>query len=206
MKNQRILLGLIWLTTVIIAYFAGSTGTSPQIGTTHGSSQPDVKAGRDSEGRAPVVRKLDASEEESGERGKTNIAILIARARVEFGSGMGGMMNIRGMMRAMAPLVELDDSQLQEALAEIEKTIKEPQQKMMFYSILLGQWAEKDGKAALEYAEKNMKNNAMFDFGVKASILGAWARSNPEAAWRWFESEGKASGNERTATDRKSVV
>ena len=38
------------------------------------------------------------------------------------GGGMGGMMNIRAMLRAIAPIAELDDSQLQEALAEVMRT------------------------------------------------------------------------------------
>jgi hypothetical protein len=147
-----------------------------------------------------VVQKLDGNEEDPGRKEKANIPLLLARARVEMASGMGGMMNMRGMFRAIAPIIELDDAQVQEALAEVERSIKEPQQKMMFYSLLLSQWAEKDGKAALDYAEKNLKTGPMFDMGVKGGILGAWARTDPDAAWRWYETEGKASGNDRTAS------
>lgn len=198
MKNQRILLGTIWGISLVIAYFAGGTGSPVQPtavsdgGRTGRGTSADLSP-------QPIVRKVEASEEDPGRNEKANIPLLIAKARVEMGAGMGGMMNMRGMFRAIAPLLELDDSQIQEALAEIEKTIKEPQQRMMFYSILLGQWAEKDGKAALDYAERNMKGNPMFDMGVKASILGAWSRTNPEAAWRWFETEGKTSANERSS-------
>lgn len=197
MNTKRILFGLIWLASVVIAFFAGSAAM-PMQSEPPGSAAPSAsRDGSAAGGAQSIVRKVDASEEDPGRREKANIPMLIAKARVELGSGMGGMMNLRGMFRAIAPLVELDDSQIQEALAEIERTTKEPQQKMMFYSILLGQWAEKDGKAALDYAEKNLKGNGMFDFGVKGSILGAWSRTNPDAAWRWFETEGKAAGNER---------
>jgi hypothetical protein len=133
--------------------------------------------------------------------GKKNVANIIGRARVEMGSGMNGMMNIRGMLRAIAPLTELDDSQLQEALAEVEKTVREPQQKMMFYSLLLGQWAETDGPGALAYAEKNLKSKGPFDFGVRSSILGSWARQDPDAVWRWYQKE-----REKGASDPNSQM
>ena len=198
MKNQRILLGTIWGISLVIAYFAGGTGSPVQPAAVSDGGRTGRGTSADLSPQ-PIVRKVEASEEDPGRNEKANIPLLIAKARVEMGAGMGGMMNMRGMFRAIAPLLELDDSQIQEALAEIEKTIKEPQQRMMFYSILLGQWAEKDGKAALDYAERNMKGNPMFDMGVKASILGAWSRTNPEAAWRWFETEGKTSANERSS-------
>ena len=195
MKNQRILIGLAWVITIVIAYFAGGTGTPAQPAASGGKDttqggNTNGGGGTGSEART-VVRKLDGTEEDPGRREKANIPMLIAKARVEMGSGMGGMMNMRGMLRAIAPIIELDDSQIQEALSEVEKSIKEPQQRMMFYSILLGQWAEKDGKAALDYADKNIKDNPMFGMGIKASIIGGWARTNPDAAWRWYESEGK---------------
>ena len=198
MKNQRFLLGTIWGISLVIAYFAGGTGSPVQPAAVSDGGRTGRGTSADLSPQ-PIVRKVEASEEDPGRNEKANIPLLIAKARVEMGAGMGGMMNMRGMFRAIAPLLELDDSQIQEALAEIEKTIKEPQQRMMFYSILLGQWAEKDGKAALDYAERNMKGNPMFDMGVKASILGAWSRTNPEAAWRWFETEGKTSANERSS-------
>lgn len=198
MNIQRIAIALLWLVTVVAAYFiGGSDETNPSTPTANPAS---VSAGSENtSGRGPreVVRKLDGTEEDPGRREKANIPMLIAKARVEMGSGMGGMMNMRGMLRAITPIVDLDDSQIQEALAEVEKSIKEPQQRMMFYSILLGQWAEKDGKAALDYAEKSIKDHPMFGMGIKASIIGSWARTNPDAAWRWYESEGKNSGDGR---------
>ena len=198
MNIQRIAIALLWLVTVVAAYFIG--GNNETIPGTPAANTASAHAGGDTgneRGPREVVRKQDGSEDDPGHREKANIPMLIAKARVEMGSGMGGMMNMRGMLRAIAPIIELDDSQIQEALAEVEKSIKEPQQRMMFYSILLGQWAEKDGKAALDYADKSIKDNPMFGMGIKASIIGSWARTNPDAAWRWYESEGKNSGDGR---------
>ena len=194
MKNQRLLLALAWIATVAIAYFAGSSGgtSNPPVASSSQSASNAGGSGTDAaRGAREVVRKIEPSEEELADGGKKDIALMIARARVEMGTGMGGMMNMRGMIRAISPLIELNDAQVQEALAEVEKTVKDPQGRMMFYSILLSQWAERDGRAALAYAEKNVEKGSMFGMGIKGPILGAWARTDPDAAWRWFETEGK---------------
>ncbi len=199
MNNQRILIGLTWAVSLVIVYFVGGTGSPVQ----QSPVGDEGRIGRSSSSSTElspqvILRRVDAGEENPEMSEKANIPMMIAKARMEMGSGMGGVMNMRGMFRAIAPLLELRDSQIQEALAEIDKTMKEPQQKMMFYSILLGLWAEKDGKAALDYAEKNLKGNPILDGGVKSGIIGAWSRTNPEAAWRWFEAEGKSISNERS--------
>ena len=194
MKNQRLLLTLAWLATIVIAYLAGSSGGTSSSSVSGGTQTgtPSGAGGTDAtRGNREVVRKIEPGEEESVDGGKKDIALMIARARVEMGTGMGGMMNMRGMIRAISPLIELNDAQIQEALAEVEKTVKDPQGRMMFYSILLSQWAERDGRAALAYAEKNVEKGSMFGMGIKGPILGAWARTDPDAAWRWFETEGK---------------
>ena len=210
MKRETILLGAAWVATVVVAYFVGtgigeSTGKSAAAGNAAspaGNSTPaggSAAPGGSREQRA-FLRRADELDDSGTPTpgGKQNIQLLIARARQQFGIGMGGMMNIRGMFRAIAPLVELDDAQLHDALAEVEKTVTEPQAKMMFYSVLLGQWAETDGKAALAYADEKLGDGSPFNFGVRASILGAWARRDPDSVWRWYQTERKDDGNEQS--------
>jgi hypothetical protein len=202
MNTQRIFIGLLWLVSLLAAYFIGGTGRTGQP-----APSADIPAAKapvardDSPGhqQRTITRKLDGTEEAGARGEKADIPALITRARASMGGGMGGMMDLRAILRAIAPLLDLDDAQLQEAIAEIEKTVREPQQKMMLLSILLGQWAEKDGKAALDYADKNLGKSPMMGMGMKSSILGSWARSDPDAAWRWFQTEGKVSGNERSS-------
>lgn len=210
MKREHLLIAVAWIATVVVAYFIGSGGDSSKsqaaTGSTGKNSSQNAASGSGSAGSSDAhsqrsfVRKFDELDENmKGPDGKPNIVALIARARQQMGVGMGGMMNIRGMLRAIAPLVELDDSQLQDALAEVEKTVKEPQQKMMMYSLLLGQWAETDGKAALAYAEQKLgTNTSPMDFGIRASIVGAWSRRDPDGVWRWYQTERKDDGNDRT--------
>ena len=69
---------------------------------------------------------------------------------------------------------------------------------MMFYSLLLGQWAETDGRAALAYAEEKVGGSSPFNMGVSTAVLGSWAHSDPEGAWKWFQTERKDDGNNQT--------
>jgi hypothetical protein len=190
--TTRVLVGVLWLSTVAAAYFLGQSGATvpgavapanPASAGTAAVNSEEARSGR-------VVEAFTGNTpDDLLPGGRKNVASMVARARAEMASGMNGMMNFRGMLRAIAPMAELDDAQIQEALAEVEKTTREPQQKMMFYSLLLGQWAENDGPAALAYAEKNMKGKGMFDFGIKSAVLGSWARRDPDAVWRWYQTE-----------------
>ncbi len=196
MNTPRLLIVVSWVASLVVAYFIGASGNRAQHpGTAISAEAPGTGAAANS------TREVDARAEETAEstkREKRDVRLLIAKARLEMGSGMGGMMNIRGMLRAIAPLADLDDAQIQEALGEVEKSIREPQQKMMLYSLLLGQWAETDGRAALTYAQAKLDKGSMFDMGVTFSVLGSWARRDPEAAWKWFSTEQQDDGTDRT--------
>ncbi len=214
MKREHILIGIAWIATVAVAYMVGSNVESSK-GNTAAAGAAGTKTegagggagAADSKQQRSFLRKFGDFEDATlGADGKPNLVALIARARQQFASGMGGMMNIRGMLRAIAPLAELDDSQLQDALAEVEKTVRDPQQKMMFYSLLLGQWAETDGKAALAYADEKLGSGSPFDMGVRGSILASWARRDPDGVWKWFQTERKDDGNDRTKGMLVSMV
>jgi hypothetical protein len=203
----RIVFAVLWLASIAAAYFIGQGGSSST-----------SSAGKSSESNSGVSSTAEANRKSGsivgtfsdpdgapvGER--KNVASLIGRARAEMASGMQGMMNLRGMLRAIAPLAELDDAQLQEALKEVENNVREPQQKMMFYSILLGQWAESDGPAALKYAEEKLKGKTPFDFGVRGAIIGAWARRDPDAVWRWYQANREASEGDPNSQMTLSAV
>jgi len=204
MNRKHVVLVIAYVGSLAIAYWMG-VGTSP----VRELTPPVTTAGSATvlptkEKPEAVSRADDAAEE--GKAGKKDVRMLIAKARLEFATGMGGMMNIRGMLRAIAPIAELDDSQIQEALAEVEKTVREPQQKMMFYSLLLGQWAETDGPGAMKYAQAKMEKGSMFNMGMTMSVLGTWAHRDPEAVWKWWQTEGADDGNEQTHRMAVSAV
>ena len=203
MKTHRLLLAAVWLATLAAAYFLGGRGESSPSPALPMTVESGVPAAPRAE-RGAVERTAGETREENA-KAKADLPAIIARARMEMLSGAGGMMNIRGMLRAIAPIADLDDAQMQEALVEVEHSVREPQVKMMFYSLLLGQWAETDGRAAMTYAQAKLDKNSMFDMGVTSSVLGTWAQRDPEAAWKWFGTE-QNDGSDRTRMMALSAI
>jgi hypothetical protein len=198
MNTQRLLIAVLWMASLTAAYFIGSSGTAADRPTAPANAITGSGPGAAGAASAEEAAKAEAARkvarqfggaDETTPDGKPTVASIIGRARLQIAGGMNGFMNIRGMMRAFAPIADLDDAQIPEALAEVERSVKEPQAQMMFYSMLLSQWAEKDGLSALKYAKEKVGTNKMFAMGVEGAVLGAWAHSNPEAAWKWYQED-----------------
>ncbi len=107
----------------------------------------------------------------------------------------GAMQNPTAMMRAMSLLEKIRPEDLTEALAEAEG-MKDPQSKMMIYMALIGKWAERDGPAAMKYAEEHAKDLGMAGSVMKMSAAASWAETDPDAVWAWYQKnkEGDSGG------------
>ncbi len=200
MNLSRLILTAAFIATFAIGYFIGGSGAkqTPSDAISANQPAPDASAKTVAD---DVPRNRNPRDADPAIEPKPDAKLLVAKARLSWGGGMGGMMNLRELMRAFAPLAELNEAQLQEALAEIEKTVREPQQKMMFCALLLGQWAETDGRAAMAYAQEKLEKGSMLDMSVTPSVLGTWARSNPEEAWKWFNA-----GHSQDFGDRRQML
>ena len=197
----RVLIGFTWIASVAAAYFIGQSGTPAPLPAGQQGPGAAKAADKSASGSFRPGHEIEGYQEARDEsaQGTKSVADLITRARVEMAGGMNGFMNMRGMMRAFAPLAELTDAQVQEALAEVEATVKDPQQRMMFHALLLSQWAETDGPAALAYAEEKAKGKGPFDGGAKMAVIGSWARQDPDAVWRWFQSQKEKNPSDPSA-------
>ncbi len=196
----RGVVAIIILIAVIGAYLLGKDA---------GGREAVAEAEKIAGGKGGTGGSLSGLDSEQGRRGggagidpnnpdaplsQPSVKSIIARARVKM---QGGMMNMSGMMRALAMLDSITDEQIQEALAEVERSVKEPQQKMMFGMLLLARWAESDGPAALAYAEEHFSAKNPMMMGMKTGVISAWAQSDPEAAWDWYEKQDPDSGGGR---------
>lgn len=158
---------------------SGAGGSLSALG--GGVERPGGSGGSRGSGEADLVRPYK----------KPTVKSIIGRASRKM---QGGMMNLSGIMRSVAMLDEISDDELLTALDEVERSIKEPQKKMMFAMMLLGRWAEIDGPAALAYAEKNYDDGNPMMQQVKMSVVSSWAQGDPDAAWDWYvkqEDDGK---------------
>ncbi len=189
MNTPRIFVAAAWLASLAAAYFSGSSGESARHSTAAPPAPTPVPTV--SADAVPAAAPGDEASREEVRSEQPSVALLIARARLEMAGGNPGMRNSRGMLRAMAALAELDDAQIQEALAEVEQSVREAGQKQMLYSALLGLWAETDGRAAMAYAQGKLGKSSLFENGAVQTVIDAWALRDPEAVWKWFEAQPK---------------
>ena len=115
-----------------------------------------------------------------------NVSALIASMKAEFGSSGGMIYNASAMMRIMAPIADLTEDQIYEALDEVSKTVPAQQQKMMFYQLLLGRLAEADGRKAMEYVTEKLADEKGMYASMIVAVIGTWVQRDPEGAWNWF--------------------
>ena len=186
----RMVLCVFWLASLGAAYYFGTQQASSVRKSPQGSQA--VRASQGGNGLNGMGGAADR-DPEGGEQpasvgaekaGDIDVPSLIARIRTQVGSGPGMMYNPSAMMKAMAPLADLSVAQVREALVEVEATVTNPQQKMMFYSLLLGRLAETEGAEAMAYVEQNVEGNVKGPIAM--SVIGTWARMEPDAAWKWY--------------------
>jgi hypothetical protein len=199
MSTVRLLLGTAWIASVALAYFLGQSGSPPSpmpappsVPTAIAASHVPA-AGEESASGVDEARVSPQSGVAAG-NGSKDIPLMINRVRSALANRNNGM-SLTGLLRALAPLAELEESELHETLAQVETTVPE-EQKGIFYSLLLGQWAETDPSAALAYAEKvSKKDGDPFESGAKMAVIGTWAKHDPDAAWRWFLNQNGEAGD-----------
>jgi len=184
----RGVVAVVFVVAVIGAYLLGrgvgeragaASARESQDGETSGGTLSGLGSSADRTGGAAAG---GGARELATDQPKT-VKSIIAQARAKM---QGGMMNASGMMRALALLDGIGDEQIGEALAEVERTVKEPQQKMMFAMLLLGRWAESDGPAALAYADEHFATKNPMMMGLKSNVVSSWAQNDPEGAWKWY--------------------
>ncbi|MCB1080039.1 MAG: hypothetical protein KDM64_19620, partial [Verrucomicrobiae bacterium] len=188
----RVGIGLAWIVSLALAYVVGKQSA--------GSRKAEVSSVTDGAKAVTIPSQGGGgsagatSEKTGGAKGgdpaagveSRDVRALVAEARRQIGSGSGFFLNPSTVMRALGPLMELSPEELKVAIEEISGAVTDPQQKMMFLSVLLGKWAEDDPKAALEYAEKLQEDAGPTATQALFPVIGSWAREDPEAVWKWF--------------------
>ncbi len=184
----RILFGSLWLATLVIAFLVGR-GSSPDADGSASASMPSVKTlvegDAPASGKSPSISSATAVDVD-GASSTPSVHEAIANARRELGSGAAFVFSPSAMFRAFGPLMELPAEEVQAAIAEVESSITDAQQKQMFLSLLLGRWAEESPREALAYAEKMIEENGPAAGPATFSVIGSWAQRDPDAVWDWY--------------------
>ncbi len=186
MNTPRIFVAAAWLASLAVAYFVGTSGeTARHSSATTPAPTPAPTASADA---GPVTAPGDEASRAEVRSEKKNGAMMLARAHLERG---GGGTATRGMLRALASLTELDEAQLQEALAAVEHSPLETDEIRMFYGTLLGLWAETDGRAAMAYVQGKLGKGSPYRLIALDRVLSNWVVRDPDAVWKWFETQPK---------------
>lgn len=181
MKTKTVLIALLWLASLVGAWWFGRTQTSVSVAQANGqsssapeaSSSPSLLAGK--RAAAPV-----------SDRTKPAMSYTQILAQVKMLSRQGGMNNPANGIKLMGLLAQIRDEDIQAALKEVEG-MNDQQSKAMLMMALLSRWAEKDATAAMSYADTKLKGQGMTANMAKMGIVSTWAQSDPEAVWKWYQ-------------------
>ncbi|MCB1231577.1 MAG: hypothetical protein KDN19_15005 [Verrucomicrobiae bacterium] len=193
---SRVIIGVIWLASIGVAFFIGrhSGSDHPQSGiskpqvTTLGGSTAHADGKSATSGTAVASDSEKASSGESNEETSSarRAYDAVANAKRELGSGGAFMFSPSAMFRAFGPLMELPPEEVKAAIAEVETSVDDLQQKQIFLSLLLGRWAEENPREALAYAEKLIEDSGPGANQATFSVIGSWAQQDPDGAWEWY--------------------
>jgi hypothetical protein len=183
----------LWVGTAAGAWWLGhrrgtAEATATVIATREGADGPAKPKAPGKGGTAAGV--AGTATDAGGARGPDGAPLTLQGilAQVKNLMRSGGMQNPSAMLKTITLLGQIRDEDIQEALKEAGN-FKEPQSKMMLNMVLLSRWAEKDGPAALKYAEENLSDQGPMVQMAKMGVLSAWAQSDPDAAWEHLKKD-----------------
>jgi hypothetical protein len=192
MKPRILILAALWAGTVAAAWWTGHrtgshTASSRVVATREGIDAP-ARPGSPGLGAAKSANGDQAANGSATGPDGAPQSLQSILAQVKSLMRSGGMQNPSAMLKTITLLGQIRDEDIQAALEEASN-FKEPQAKMMLNMVLLSRWAEKDGPAALKYAEENSGDAGPMLQMAKMGVLSAWAQSDPDAAWEHLKKD-----------------
>jgi hypothetical protein len=191
MSARRVLVAAAWIVSVVAAFFLGASYRWLSV-------ERAGVAGREARAREVEERRAPGKAERFTEPptdAAVDIPKLIVQARHELGDDNDAL----SWLRAMGPVATLTVAQVQAALAELRRTVPDPEERSTFQQVLLSRWAELDGLAAMTYAQNELAVEVQFDKGLRATVLEVWAKREPDVAWRWYTENREKMGDDRLA-------
>ena len=182
-----IVVAILWLATLIGAYHLGTSNGREATAT--GESEGGVGSTyrlptSTLNGQNPAPATLLSTT--VGDDSSLDVRALVRKAGAAMAAG--GMMNFSAMMKMGRVLESIPYSKIPEALEEVQN-LTNIQAKQGMMMMLLGRWAERDGPAALVYAEdleKNVGEGMLAGGGAKMAVLQSWGQNDPDAVWDWY--------------------
>ncbi len=186
MKPVSILVAVVlWGASVAAAYWFGQKNSTSSSTVTTVSSPDGTSGNGPGKPAAPGNSTRALADGAAGNAAGGAPSLQQIMAQIKLLARSGGMNNPSAGLKIVGLIGQIPEEDIPKALEAAEDS-KEPQMKMMLQMVLLSRWAEKDGPAALKYAEEHAKDGPMAGIS-KMGVLSSWAQSDPEAAWQWMK-------------------
>ncbi|MCP4866435.1 MAG: hypothetical protein GY897_21055 [Alteromonas sp.] len=193
---MKLLIGLLWMATVLCAYWYGTSqvNSHQSVGPGSVNSLTDAAEPKRLNGAGSTVLPVDA---ETGEGAVTTtesahkpVTVDDALAKIEsLLSGMGWSPTMASIAKAYAIVSQLNLEQTLAALNQMENT--DSPENLQITMLFINRLAELSPLQAVDYVNLNVTGSMQKD-GAMAAVIATWADSDPHAALQWYLSQPEA--------------
>jgi len=195
---NKILLTILWLTSIAIAVYAGkqlNTQSANPIELSHSPSSVENCPSIDSKAvvkpeRSASTGKLCLLEQQLAESSVDDV--ISEYLNVQTASGLLGV-NMEAQVKFFAAISQMREEELADAL-RLANQQGDEQKKMQAMLVILAELAKVNPHKALSIIDDEFTNNKSASM-ARFTAIGAWASQDPDAALDWFVGVEKATGN-----------
>lgn len=174
--------------SLAVGYMAGSAGKSapePTIAQSEQQSNHSARSSQHSSGTDHQRNEQSGNSLSSSSSRSKNPKQLVRRAEHQLSQSAMSQLDIRGTLEIWEMFEGMSTSELKEALSSMKPGGVMSQSTAMLKMILMGHFAEQDGKGAAEYTLQHEKKGMMRAVSLM-STMGVWMKEDPDAAEAWY--------------------
>ncbi|WDE07068.1 hypothetical protein SG34_009345 [Thalassomonas viridans] len=182
----------LWLSSVGLSFFLGykispahqpqTTPNQPEFAParSENTSIAGVTAGKQ-QTTAPRVTTRPTSQ--AGTNEPVRVADSLAQIKALLGNG-NMLMDMEGIAQSYLLVKNFSEQDVLDSLALLQNELEQTDN-MMPLMLLLGRYAELNPQQAIAFAENNI-HSSQSKMTAMSSVIGAWAKQDPQAAYDWF--------------------
>lgn len=190
---MKLLIGSLWIATVLCAYWYGTSQVNPHPPAGLGSENPLTDAAEPKRPNEPGSTALPVDAEigewaaATTESAHKPVMVDDALAKIEsLLSGMGWSPTMASIAKAYAIVSQLNLEQTLAALNQMENT--DSPENLQIPMLFINRLAELSPLQALDYVNLNVTGSMQKD-GAMAAVIATWADADPHAALQWYLSQ-----------------
>lgn len=190
---MKLLIGSLWIATVLCAYWYGTSQVNPHQPAGLGSANSLTDAA-EPDGQNETASTVLPVDEETDERAVSNtesahktvtVDEAVAQTQVLLGD-MGWSPTMASIAKAYAIVSQLNLEQTFAALNQLE--YGDSPESLQITLLFINRLAELSPLQAIDYVNLNVTGSMQKD-GAMAAVIATWADSDPHAALQWYLSQ-----------------